>query len=132
MARSKYLKIWHVGNWCIYIGQKCIESPFVSHTKDIEMLNYAQPFVDALSATPGAEVRTQPSWALYRMPPEEFEAQLSWATTIIFDDVCLPCLDSMKQEFERVATVWWKSAIWTNGAPCSLSENTAVAGSAAG
>ncbi len=85
-------RIWHVGNWCIHIGQKYIESPFVSHTKEVEIHNYAQPFVDALNAIPGAEVRSQPSWDLYRMSPEAFEQQLAWATTIIFADVETKCL----------------------------------------
>ena len=44
------LRIWHVGNWCIHIGQKYVESPFEAPSKDVEVLNYAQPFVDALQS----------------------------------------------------------------------------------
>ena len=67
---SAGLRIWHVGNWCIHIGQKYVESPFEAPSKDVEVLNYAQPFVDALRAIPGAEVISQPSWELYHMSPE--------------------------------------------------------------
>ena len=45
---------WHVGNWCIHTGQKYIESPFLGPTKGVEVLNYAQPFVDALRRIEGA------------------------------------------------------------------------------
>jgi uncharacterized membrane protein len=86
------LRIWHVGNWCIHIGQEYIESPFISHTKDVEMLNYAQPFVDALQTIPQAEVKSQPSWDLYRMSPDLFDETLNRATTIIFADVETKCL----------------------------------------
>ncbi|HEY3037957.1 MAG TPA: hypothetical protein VGJ66_04425 [Pyrinomonadaceae bacterium] len=58
------LRIWHVGNWCINIGQTYVESPFEAPSKDVEVLNYAQPFVDALRAIPLTEVVSQPSWEL--------------------------------------------------------------------
>ncbi len=44
---SGRLQIWHVGNWCIHLGQKYVESPFEAPVKDVEVVNYAQPFVDA-------------------------------------------------------------------------------------
>ena len=75
------LRIWHVGNWCIQLGQTYIESPFKSEIKDVELLNYARPFVDALRAIPGAEVVSQPSWELYHLSPEAFDERLRWATT---------------------------------------------------
>ena len=40
----KNLRIWHVGNWCIHLGQKYVESPFEAPSKDVEVVNYAQPF----------------------------------------------------------------------------------------
>jgi len=61
MNPPKNLRIWHVGNWCIHIGQKYVESPFEAPSKDVEVLNYAQPFVDALKAISDAEVISQPS-----------------------------------------------------------------------
>jgi len=88
----KDLRIWHVGNWCIHLGQKYVESPFEAPSKDVEVVNYAQPFVDALRAIPGAEVVSQPSWELYHMSPEAFDERLKWATTIIFADVETKCL----------------------------------------
>lgn len=39
------LKIWHVGNWCIHLGQKYVESPFEAPSKDVETLNYARPLI---------------------------------------------------------------------------------------
>ncbi len=43
-----------------------------SEKKDVELLNYAQPFINALKTIPGAEVLSQPSrgmnfmkWSLY-------------------------------------------------------------------
>lgn len=92
MSMNSELRIWHVGNWCIHIGQEYIESPFISHTKEVELLNYAKPFVDALTAIPRTEVKSEPSWQLYRMSPEEFDERLEWATTIIFGDVETKCL----------------------------------------
>ena len=86
------LKIWHVGNWCIHVGQKYVESPFEAPSKDVEILNYAQPFIEALKAIPGAEVISQPSWELYHMSPEAFDERLKWASTIIFADVETKCL----------------------------------------
>jgi len=86
------LAIWHVGNWCIHIGQKYVESPFEAPSKDVEVLNYAQPFVDALRAIPWADVVSQPSWELYHMSPEAFDERLNWASTIIFADVETKCL----------------------------------------
>lgn len=65
MVRSAKLRLWHVGNWCIHIGQKYVESPFEAPSKDVEVLNYAQPFVDALRSIPEAEVISQPSWELW-------------------------------------------------------------------
>lgn len=90
--KRKNLKIWHVGNWCIHLGQKYVESPFEAPSKDVEILNYAQPLIDALKLIPNAEVISQPSWELYHMSPEEFGKKLEWATTIIFGDVETKCL----------------------------------------
>lgn len=95
------IRLWHVGNWCIHIGQKYVESPFEAPSKDVEILNYAQPFVDALKAIPGAEVVSQPSWELYHMSPEDFDARLAWATTIIFADVETKCLMLHPDFFRR-------------------------------
>ena len=69
---NKKLNIWHVGNWCIHTGQKYIESPFLAATKGVEIVNYAQKFVDAVKGIPGADVISQPSWELYNMSPEDF------------------------------------------------------------
>jgi hypothetical protein len=55
------LRIWPVGNWCVHLGQKYVQAPFAAPVKDVEILNCAQPFVDALRAKPGAEVISQPS-----------------------------------------------------------------------
>ena len=38
MAGTGQLRIWHVGNWCIHIGQKYVESPFEAPSKDVEVL----------------------------------------------------------------------------------------------
>jgi uncharacterized membrane protein len=95
------LRIWHVGNWCIHIGQKYVESPFEAPSKDVEVLNYAQPFVDALRAIPSAEVVSQPSWELYHMSPEAFDERLKWATTIVFADVETKCLMLHPDFFQR-------------------------------
>ena len=92
MATPTTLKIWHVGNWCIHIGQTYIESPFEAPSKDVEILNYAEPFVEALRQIPGAEVISQPSWELYRMSPETFGRRLEWADAIVFGDVETKCL----------------------------------------
>ena len=51
--------IWHVGNWCIHTGNQDIESPFLSTKKNVEVLNYGQPFLDALRGIEGAEVFSQ-------------------------------------------------------------------------
>jgi uncharacterized membrane protein len=85
-------RIWHVGNWCIHIGQKYVESPFEAPSKDVSVLNYALPFIDGLKAIPGAEVVSQPSWELYHMSPKAFEERLAWATSIAFGDVETKCL----------------------------------------
>ncbi len=85
-------RIWHVGNWCIHIGQKYVESPFEAPSKDVEILNYAQPFIDSLRRIPEAEVVSQPSWELYHMSPEGFEERLKWASSICFGDVETKCL----------------------------------------
>jgi uncharacterized membrane protein len=94
-------RIWHVGNWCIQLGQTYIESPFKSEKKDVEMLNYAQPFVDALRAIPSAEIISQPSWELYHLSPEAFEERLRWATAIVFADVETKCLMLHPDFFQR-------------------------------
>lgn len=79
--------VWHVGNWCIHTGNEYVESPFLSAKKNVEVLNYGQPLVDAIEAIDGATVISQPSWELYNMSPDEFEERLSWATSIVFGDV---------------------------------------------
>jgi uncharacterized membrane protein len=94
-------RIWHVGNWCIHIGQKYVESPFEAPSKDVEVLNYAQAFVEALRSIPEAEVVSQPSWELYRMSPEDFDARLEWATSIAFGDVETKCLMLHPDFFQR-------------------------------
>ena len=101
MREQKQLRIWHVGNWCIHIGQKYVESPFEAPSKDVEVLNYAQPFVDTLRSIPGADVVSQPSWELYHMSPEAFDGRLQWATTIIFADVETKCLMLHPDFFQR-------------------------------
>ena len=101
MNNNDQLRIWHVGNWCIQIGQKYIESPFEAPSKDVEVINYAQPFVDALRSIPGGEVVSQPSWELYHMSPEDFNKRLEWATTIIFADVETKCLMLHPDFFQR-------------------------------
>lgn len=105
MDKNGNLRIWHVGNWCIHIGQKYVESPFEAPSKDVEILNYAQPFVDALRAIPSAEVISQPSWELYHMSPEAFYERLKWATTIIFADVETKCLMLHPHFFQRAKWV---------------------------
>jgi uncharacterized membrane protein len=95
------LNIWHVGNWCIHVGQKYIESPFEAPSKDVEILNYASPLIEALRQIEGAEVVSQPSWELYRLSPEQFDERLSWATTIIFGDVETKCLMLHPDFFSR-------------------------------
>lgn len=92
---------WHVGNWCIHTGQKYIESPFLGPTKGVEILNYAQPFVDALAQIEGAEVRSEASWDLYNMSPDDFEARLAWADVIVFGDVETKCLMLHPHFFNR-------------------------------
>jgi len=101
MNQANKLRIWHVGNWCIHIGQKYVESPFEAPSKDVEVLNYAQPFVDALRTIPETEVISQPSWELYHMSPEAFEERLNWATTTIFADVETKCLMLHPDFFQR-------------------------------
>ncbi|MEX0772446.1 MAG: glutamine amidotransferase [Balneolales bacterium] len=98
---SKRLKTWHVGNWCIHIGQKYVESPFEAPSKDVEVLNYAKPFIEALRKITNAEVISQPSWELYHMSPEEFDERLDWADTIIFGDVETKCLMLHPDFFNR-------------------------------
>lgn len=95
------LNFWHVGNWCIHTGQKYIESPFLGPTKGVEILNYAQPFVDALRGIPHAEVRSEASWDLYNMSPELFEERLAWADVIVFGDVETKCLMLHPHFFNR-------------------------------
>lgn len=94
-------RIWHVGNWCIHIGQTYVESPFEAPSKDVEVLNYAKPFVEALRGIPEVEVISQPSWEMYRMSPDEFETRLAWATVIVFADVETKCLMLHPDFFNR-------------------------------
>jgi uncharacterized membrane protein len=101
MKSSKGLRIWHVGNWCIHIGQKYVESPFEAPSKDVEVLNYAQPFVDALRAVTDSDVISQPSWELYHMSPDAFDERLEWATVIVFADVETKCLMLHPDFFQR-------------------------------
>src|SRR5208337_63052 len=68
---------------------------------DVEVVNYAAPLIRALSAIPGAEVVSQPSWELYHMSPQDFEARLAWATTIVFGDVETRCLMLHPDFFNR-------------------------------
>ena len=98
---NRPLRIWHVGNWCIHLGQKYVESPFEAPVKDVEVINYAQPFIDALRAIPGAEVLSQPSWELYHLSPDDFDQRLVWATTIVFADVETKCLMLHPHFFQR-------------------------------
>lgn len=86
------LKIWHSGNWCVHTGQKYVESPFQGPSKGVEILNYAQPLIDALNQIKDAEVISEPSWDLYNMSPEKFDERLEWASTIILADVETKCL----------------------------------------
>lgn len=92
---------WHVGNWCIHTGQKYIESPFLGPTKGVEILNYAQPFVNALKGIQGAKVKSEASWDLYNMSPKKFEKRLKWADVIIFGDVETKCLMLHPDFFDR-------------------------------
>ena len=101
MNTTESPRIWHVGNWCIHLGQTYVESPFETERKDVEFLNYAAPFIDALRAIPNAEVVSQPSWELYRMPPEEFDRRLAWARSIVFGDVETKCLNLHPDFFTR-------------------------------
>jgi uncharacterized membrane protein len=101
MAVHTSPRIWHVGNWCIHLGQTYVESPFKSEKKDVELLNYAQPFVDALKCIPGAEVISQPSWELYHLSPQAFDERLQWATAIVFADVETKCLMLHPDFFQR-------------------------------
>ena len=98
----KSVRIWQVGNWCVHIGQKYIESPFEAPSKDVEILNYAHLFVDALKAVPDSDVISQPSWELYRMSPEDFEERLRWATIIVLGDVETKCLMLHPDFFTRL------------------------------
>jgi uncharacterized membrane protein len=99
--KNEKLNIWHAGNWCIHIGQTYVESPFNAPTKDVEVLNYAKPFVEALKKIPSAEVVSQPSWELYKMSPEEFNTRLEWAHVIIFADIETKCLMLHPDFFNR-------------------------------
>lgn len=98
---TRPLRIWHVGNWCIHLGQKYVESPFEAPVKDVEVINYAQPFIEALRAIPAAEVISQPSWELYHLSPDDFDRRLAWATTIVFADVETKCLMLHPHFFQR-------------------------------
>ena len=65
----KPLRIWHVGNWCIHLGQKYVESPFEAPSKDVEIVNYAQPLIDALRAIcPLVEAEGVPAFATGQLP----------------------------------------------------------------
>jgi uncharacterized membrane protein len=101
MTKTGALRIWHVGNWCIHLGQKYVESPFEAPSKDVEVVNYAQPFIDALRAIPRAEVVSQPSWELYHLSPEAFDERLAWADAIAFGDVETKCLMLHPDFFQR-------------------------------
>lgn len=103
---SEGLKIWHVGNWCIHTGNEYIESPFLSAKKNVEVLNYGLPIVNAMKAIEGAEVITQPSWELYNMSPEDFDKRLDWASTIVFGDVETKCMMLHPDFFNRMK---WES-----------------------
>jgi uncharacterized membrane protein len=92
MNMKQNLRIWHVGNWCVHTGQKYVESPFQAPSKGVEILNYAQPLIDALKEIPGADVLSEPSWELYNMSPELFDERLKRTTSIIFADVETKCL----------------------------------------
>lgn len=93
--------IWHVGNWCVHTGNEYVESPFLSAKKNVEILNYAQPLVDALNTIDDAEVISQPSWELYNLSPEAFDQRLEWADTIIFGDVETKCMMLHPDFFNR-------------------------------
>ena len=95
------LRIWHVGNWCIHQGAKYIESPFEYPSKDVEIVNYAQLFVEALKQIPGSDVVSQPSWELYHMSPEEYRERLEWSDVIVFGDVETKCLMLHPDFFNR-------------------------------
>lgn len=95
------VNIWHVGNWCIHTGNEYIESPFLSAKKNVEVRNYALPFVEALQGIDGAEVISQPSWELYSMSPEEFDQRLQWAKVIVFGDVETKCMMLHPDFFDR-------------------------------
>jgi len=101
MENTATKHIWHVGNWCVHTGQKYIESPFLSATKGVEIVNYAQPLIDALAKIPGVEVKSEPSWNLYNMSPEMFDERLHWADVIIFGDVETKCMMLHPDFFNR-------------------------------
>jgi len=103
---NKGLNIWHVGNWCIHTGNEYIESPFLSAKKNVEVLNYGLPIVNAMKAIEGAEVISQPSWELYNMSPEDFDKRLAWASTIVFGDVETKCMMLHPDFFNRMK---WES-----------------------
>ena len=90
-----------MGNWCIHIGQTYVESPFEAPSKDVEVLNYAKPLIDALRKIPLSEVISQPSWEMYRMSPKEFNERLAWSDIIIFADVETKCLMLHPDFFNR-------------------------------
>lgn len=100
-ASTTHLRIWHVGNWCVHTGNEYVESPFLSAKKNVEVLNYGAPLVEAMQAIPGAEVVSQPSWKLYNLSPEAFDERLNWATTIVFGDVETKCLMLHPDFFNR-------------------------------
>lgn len=100
-APKKPLRIWQVGNWCAHWGNEFRESAFRSSIKDFEVLNYAKFFTKSLEKIPGAQVEAIPSWELYRMSPEEFDAKLKWATTIVFGDVETQSLHLNPQFFQN-------------------------------
>ena len=103
-------KIWHVGNWCIHTGNEYIESPFLSAKKNVEVLNYAQPLVNAFEGIEAADVISQASWELYNLSPEAFDARLDWADTIVFGDVETKCMMLHPDFFNRAK---WESGYVT-------------------
>ena len=84
---SSGLRFWQVGNWCAHWGNEFREFAFRSSIKDFEVLNYARYLTAVLEKVPGSEVEAIPSWELYQMSPEQFDAKLEWANVIIFGDV---------------------------------------------
>lgn len=102
--------IWLVGCWCIHTGNEYIESPFLSAKKNVEVVNYSLPLVEALQGIDGAEVVSQPSWELYNLSPEAFDERLNWADAIVFGDVETKCMMLHPDFFNRAK---WESGYVT-------------------